>query len=171
MTIEIPLSQTSLANHGKYTALISDEDSILAGFYWNILITKRSNTVYAKRANNTKGKISTETLHKVVMERVLGHELPQGAQIDHIDGDGLNCQRDNLRLANHSQNAANRKRLKNNTSGYKGVSFHKQTGKWRATIKFQGKSISIGGFGTPEKAHEEYCKKAKELFGDFANDG
>jgi hypothetical protein len=90
-------------------------------------------------------------------------------QLDHI-----NRQRDdnriaNLRLATNQQNNANSVRQRNNTSGFKGVYFHKQ--KWRAMIGISGKRVHIGFFSTPEIAHAAYLEKSREVFGDFSHDG
>jgi hypothetical protein len=88
--------------------------------------------------------------------------------IDHIDGDGSNNAWSNLRAADKITNGANAIRRKTNTSGYKGVSPHKTTGKWRATITYNRRQIALGIFDTPEAAHTAYAAKAIELFGEFA---
>lgn len=91
--------------------------------------------------------------------------------IDHIDCNKKNNRIENLRAADKSTNNMNLEWNKRNTSGYKGVSFDKDSGKWKAQIKFNHKKYSIGRFSTPELAHAAYCKKALELFGEFANIG
>jgi HNH endonuclease/AP2 domain len=88
--------------------------------------------------------------------------------IDHRDGDGTNNRLNNLRPATRSQNNANRRRPRDNTSGYKGVSLHRRPGKWLATIGRNGKRIYLGTFATPQEAHEAYRKEARKLFGKFA---
>lgn len=92
---------------------------------------------------------------------------PNGA-IDHRDGNGLNNKWNNLRLANAVQNGGNRKINENNTSGYKGVSFDKSRGLYRAVIKTDGKTKHIGRYVTPEEAHIAYMVAAKRYFGEFA---
>jgi hypothetical protein len=57
-----------------------------------------------------------------------------------------------------------------NTSGYKGVSKHKETGKWDARITAKGKQYYLGLFHTKEEAYNAYCKKEKELFGSFVRE-
>ena len=74
----------------------------------------------------------------------------------------------NLRNATHSQNRANKKIMKTNTSGFKGVSKAKNSKKWTATIGFQGKKIYLGSYFTPEDAHKSYCEAAKKYFGEYA---
>ena len=88
--------------------------------------------------------------------------------IDHIDGNRSNNKASNLRECNHVQNAANRKISISNTSGFKGVSQIKSTGKWAAFIKINGKSKNLGTFKTPEEAHEAYKSAADRLHGVFA---
>jgi HNH endonuclease/AP2 domain len=88
--------------------------------------------------------------------------------IDHRDRDPSNNQWNNLRRATLSQNAANRPRPRNNTSGYKGACLCRESGKWRASIKRNGKMIHLGRFETPQAAHEAYCTAARKLFGKFA---
>lgn len=75
---------------------------------------------------------------------------------------------ENLRPASRSLNTANKKIYRNNISGFKGV-FRRQ-GRWQASI-FNKKPYYLGMFDTPEEAHQAYCAKARELFGEFANDG
>jgi hypothetical protein len=89
--------------------------------------------------------------------------------IDHIDGDPLNNRISNLRISNTSLNAANKKTPSTNTSGLKGVSFVKSTGKWGAYIKINGKSKSLGTkFSSPSDAHNAYVIAARQYFGDHA---
>ncbi len=87
--------------------------------------------------------------------------------IDHEDTNRSNNVWSNLREANHSQNQWNRGPSKNNTSGYKGVSLCKKSGKWIAQIGI-GKNTRIGCFTTPEEAHEAYAGVAMKLRGGFA---
>lgn len=88
--------------------------------------------------------------------------------IDHIDGDGLNNRWDNLREATQSQNSWNRKRQSNNTTGYKGVSFDRRSGSYRASICIEGRKITRQNFPTAEEAYREYLRMAREYFGEFA---
>jgi hypothetical protein len=93
---------------------------------------------------------------------------PGDALIDHIDGDSTNNRFSNLRLATEAENGKNKRIYCNNSSGYKGVSYHKQARKWRADIRVDQKLIHLGLFHTPELAHMAYCKAAAELHGEFA---
>jgi hypothetical protein len=101
-------------------------------------------------------------MHNLILGRV------HGLEIDHIDQDGLNNTRQNLRYATRSQNRANVKIRKDNKSGYKGVCYNSKTGKWRAYIQKDRRWSQIGMFNTPIEAARAYNKKAKELFGEYA---
>jgi hypothetical protein len=95
--------------------------------------------------------------------------------IDHIDGDVTNNKINNLREATVSQNAMNRGKTIYNKSGYKGVCFHKRDKIWQSQIEFQqnGKRFTkyLGGYKTPELAHEAYCIAAKKYHAEFCNYG
>lgn len=88
------------------------------------------------------------------------------ALVDHADGDKSRDAIINLRAANKSLNAANSKRQKNNTSGYKGVSWHR--GAWHAYINVRGKRHRLGRFNTAGAAHAAYVTAAQKYFGEFA---
>jgi hypothetical protein len=89
-------------------------------------------------------------------------------QVDHRDGNGLNNKWQNLRLATTSQNQANKKLGRNNTSGYKGVCWHKGGQRWAAMIEIGGRQKWLGTYETPELAHIAYVAAAKKHFGEFA---
>jgi hypothetical protein len=87
--------------------------------------------------------------------------------IDHIDHNPSNNKIENLRIATQSENFRNRPKATNNTSGYKGVSFHKHRKKFQAKIKINGKQIYLGLFDSAKDAHNVYCIAAKEHHGEF----
>jgi hypothetical protein len=89
-------------------------------------------------------------------------------EVDHINRNILDNRRSNLRLANRSQNGCNRGLQKNNTSGYRGVSWSAEGNQWVAYIKHHKKSIRIGRYDTKEEAARAYNKKAIELHKEFA---
>lgn len=88
-------------------------------------------------------------------------------QIDHINGNRADDRIANLRLADQSQNNANRRAPRTNTSGLKGVSFIPQSGKWQAHIQWRRAQKNLGSFPTAEEAHAAYVAAARALFGDF----
>lgn len=160
MVIEIPLSKRSKKNAGKYVAVVSDEDADLAKIGWNAQIHEK--LVYAQ---HTEGR-STKLLHRLILSRILGRSLERNEWVDHINGNGLDNRRENLRVATASQNSLNRGKQSNNKTGFKGV--HKGRKGFRAQIKINGKMVRLGDFDTPEEAYSAYCKKALEAYGEFA---
>lgn len=87
--------------------------------------------------------------------------------VDHRDRDPMNNRWGNLREATRQQNLANMGGFPH-SSRFKGVSFDKQTGRWRARIRSNGKLIALGRHSSEETAHAAYLKAAQELFGEFA---
>jgi len=95
------------------------------------------------------------------------YEVWPASHIDHINGVRDDNRIDNLRLADPSENAANARRYKSNTLGYKGV--HKLTcGRYKARVQFRGERTLLGVFDTPEEAYEAYVRGAREIQGRFA---
>jgi hypothetical protein len=152
---------------GYYTT-ISKEDADLTLYKWHASVRQNHSSVYAVGKN---GGDKSTAMHRVVMERVLGRPLINEEVVDHIDNDSLNNTRENLRVATFSQNLANSSKSSKNTSGWKGVCFHKGRKRWQATIGVEGRSVYLGIFDTPEEAHAAYCQAAKEHYGEFANFG
>jgi hypothetical protein len=107
--------------------------------------------------------------HRVIWALVTG-EWPV-AEIDHINGNRSDNRIVNIREATKAQNNRNQGIRKTNTSGYKGVSWHKKTGRWRAVIWMNRKRTSLGLHDTPEKAHAAYCAAAARMHGEFARTG
>jgi len=96
------------------------------------------------------------------------HGVWPNSDIDHVNGNPGDNRIVNLRLATVSQNLANARRRKDNSSGYKGVTFHRQSGKWRAVVCVGGKSISLGLHATAKEASDAYAKGAVAQFGEYA---
>lgn len=114
------------------------------------------------------GKKTSILMHRKIMEHLLGRLLTNDEEVDHINLDKL-CNLDtNLRLASSSENKCNREKQSNNTSGYKGVHWDSQRGKWRSTLNIQGKKISVGHFIDIEDAARAYDKAAIKYHGRFA---
>jgi hypothetical protein len=104
--------------------------------------------------------------HRLAWFMVAG-KLPE-SDIDHIDGNRANNAWSNLRIATPSQNIANARLRKDTSSGYKGVTYHRATGKWLARIRVNYELIPIGYFLTPQAAHFAYWAEATRHFGHFA---
>lgn len=105
--------------------------------------------------------------HRIVWVMHNG-SIPKGMFIDHIDNDKSNNRISNLRLATKSQNGCNKPKNKNNTSGFKGVSFHKGIGKYVAQIKVNNKGKSLGAYNTAEDAALAYQKESSIIHKEFA---
>lgn len=93
-------------------------------------------------------------------------EWPQ--QLDHINGIRDDNRIENLRKCSQSENTRNRPGDSNTSSKYKGVHWHKNNKRWRTTINYDGKRISLGCFSSEKEAAKAYDTKAKELYGEFA---
>ena len=109
-----------------------------------------------------------EIVHRIIFIMHNGY-LPE--EIDHIDGNPLNNRIENLREANRKTNGQNRKMQINNTSGAKGVSWHKAAGKWNVRVKDNNKRRSFGLFDDFELAELVAIEARNKLHGKFANHG
>ena len=92
------------------------------------------------------------------------------SQIDHKNGDVSDDRIENLRPATAQQNAQNRSHTTNNSSGFMGVTYHKQTGKWWARITLAGKTQSLGLHHTIPDALTVVKEARRRTFGDFARE-
>jgi len=115
--------------------------------------------IYVQRSEGDKGVY----MHREILS------AEGSKEIDHINGNGLDNRRANLRVCTHRQNSQNSRKREGCTSRFKGVYRYKDTGKWRAEIKHSGKRIHLGYFVSESLAAKAYDEKAKELFGEFAH--
>jgi hypothetical protein len=104
--------------------------------------------------------------HNVKLHRFI-RETPPGMLIDHKNGNHLDCRLQNLRVCTTAQNTQNTPMSRNNKTGYRGVSFNSEKGKYRAVIVYNRHYINLGYFDTAKEAADVYAIKAKELFGEF----
>ena len=147
-----------------YEAVIDADDVYLVnGLNWRALIDR--NTVYAVCNFLAGKKWKLVRLHRLIMGE------PNGLQVDHIDGNGLNNRKKgddgNLRVVTSQQNTHNQRIFKNNTSGFKGVSWYRQGNKWRSYIKINGVKKHLGYYDTPEAAYVAYCDASLRFHGEF----
>ena len=120
-------------------------------------------TAYARRRIRENGKARYVYLHRVIMN------AKPGQQVDHINNNGLDCRRVNLRLCTDAQNHYNKPKPNIiTTSRFKGVCLEKRTGKWIAGGKHNWKRYNLGVYKTEEEAAAVYDKWAIEHFGEFA---
>ncbi len=152
---EIPLTQ------GK-VALVDDEDydRVMAAGPWQAHKTTGSKTFYA-----------TRSVYQPVKHTVYMHSFISGYdETDHKNHDTLDNRGGNLRDSSRNQNTQNRGKPKNNTSGYKGVSWHKHWKKWQAYISVDRKRIYLGYYADSWEAALAYDEAAKKYHGEFAQD-
>ena len=107
--------------------------------------------------------------HRLIWRMMTDGLMPE--EIDHINGVRTDNRWVNLRAATRGENMRNFRMRSNNTSGFKGVCWHKKARSWVAQIQVNKKCMHIGCFQTPELAHEAYWIEALKYHGEFANDG
>jgi hypothetical protein len=144
-------------------ALIDDQDAHLASRTWHVKTDARRRTLYAAHTVNTGDGFVTLRLHR----EVLGITDPS-VEVDHKNGDGLDCRRNNLRVATLQQNQWNVGRRRDNTSGFKGVSWRPKRREWVARIREGGRQRHVAYCKTAEDAARAYDAAARRVFGDFA---
>lgn len=110
----------------------------------------------------------TKKQSKIWMHRLINN-TPEGFKTDHVDGNKLNNLHSNLRTATISENNRNRNKQKNNSSGYKGVSWDKRTRKWLVQLSYNKKRVYIGYFNNLEEAINQYDIECKKYHKNFAN--
>jgi AP2 domain-containing protein len=142
-------------------AFVDDGDfERLSKFHWQAVFIKGN--WYAKRARWNGKNNDSVYLHSEVLQT--------SEPVDHRDGNGLNNRRKNLRSANKSKNGmAYRRKTPGKTSQYRGVSFHKPSGKWRAYICSESRMLHLGLFEFEQDAARAYDVAAKEHFKGFAS--
>ncbi len=144
--------------HGIYQSQIDCIDyPVVKKYYWSLYISEKSNTQYLQSRRKEK-KI---WLHRLITD------APTNYDVDHIDRDGLNNRRDNLRVCTHSQNLCNQHGTRG-SSKYKGVYWNKNQRRWIAYIKTNGKQVRLGSYRDENKAAEAYNCAALNYHGEFA---
>lgn len=147
-------------------ALVDDEDyELVSRWSWRLKV-KKGKYFYARAARWRNGMDTDILMHTLLLSP------PPEMFVDHVDGNGLNNQRSNLRLATNAQNQANQNARQGGTSRFKGVYYdrhHKGQKPWRARITKAGRKYSLGRFATEEEAARSYDAAAKEIFKEFAN--
>lgn len=148
-------------SRGKFAIVNDYSIKILSDYKWYC-----STTGYAVTHD-----IKDKTGKTIVRMHRLLMNAPKGLLVDHINGNKLDNRIANLRLATKQQNSCNSRRYKSNTSGIKGVSLVKYSGRWRAYIVINRKQIHLGIFSTKEEAGVAYAEAAVRYHGDYHNLG
>lgn len=147
----------------KGQEIIVDDENYekLNKYTWYVI--KGGSTYYAARNGPmVKGKHSTIRAHRSIMG------AKQGECVDHINHNGLDNRKENLRICTNAENQHNSKLSKANTSGYKGVSWNERGQKFQAQIRVNCKAIALGYHELPEDAARAYDRAAIKHFGEFA---
>ena len=146
----IPLTQDKVAivDPADYANLIRYK-------WW---ASKNTRTFYARTRVDSRD---------IAMHRFLMNP-PKAMVVDHIDHNGLNNQRSNLRICTPNQNMRNRRPNRRKIVKYKGVTYYKDRDRYQVSIQYQRQKVAIGLFKNEIKAAKEYDKMAKKLFGEYA---
>ncbi len=150
----IPLTQ------GKFAIVDIEDYSYLMQWKW--CAHKHGSAYYARRGVYCPVQSGTKTIH--LHREII--KIPKGLFPDHINRNGLDNRKCNLRTCSHRENLCNQSPQKNAASRYKGVG---QSGKrWLSRITHKGKRIHLGTFNIEVDAAKAYDEKARVLFGEFA---
>ena len=145
--------------HGTHYILIDNDDyDAINKYKWSI--TKPRNTYYAVREFNKKSTL---------LHRFLLNVKKRNKHVDHINGNGLDNRKENLRICTCKENNRNSKLSKNNTSGYKGVSWAKNMNKWESYITADRKRYGLGYFKCKHDAAMAYNTAALKYHKDYAS--
>lgn len=148
---------------GREAVIDASDAHLVDGLNWSG--ANRPRTVYVQRTNWDGAKSQIVRLHRVITG------VPSGFEVDHINGDGLDNRRSNLRVVTKSENRLNVRRRLDNSSGVKGVSWNKEKGCWQSYIRSQGKKVHLGYFEDLPAAQRAYARASEKFHGKFGSLG
>ncbi len=157
---------------GKHTAIIDTEDwDKIKAYRWHLHGCKNYTTAYVRGLipNPDKDINRPRNYTLILLHRLILGKPSKGMVTDHINHNGLDNRKENLRFATRGQNQQNRRAGKNSSSQYLGVSWLAKHQLWQVMIKHNGKRYYLGSFRCEHQAALAYNKKAIELHGEFAN--
>ena len=146
---------------GKYALVDTSDYEMLSKRKWHLFKADWGGLYATAHHTKPNGKVTQIRMHRLIM-----NAKPEQI-IDHINGDGLDNRKSNLRFCTQSQNRANTKRV-GGLSKFRGVYYNKTSKKWASQISLNNKKKWIGYFNTEVEAARAYDKMAKKLFGEFA---
>lgn len=150
--IEIPLTR------GQHTTVDDQDADLASGRAWQASVTRGPSYAYQRDLGARKDPRTLRYMHRIIMARILGRDLDKGECVDHVDGNGLNNTRRNLRLATHTQNLRNLRKVRAKT-GFKGVVMA-PSGKFIAYCGISGGPRYLGLFKTAAAAARAYDEAA-----------
>ena len=157
------MKEIELVN-GKGYALVDDDDyEELSQYKWYALSSDRYTTYAWRKSCRDDGRI-TVRMHRQIMD------APAGKQVDHINHDGLDNRRENLRLCSPSQNMRNSRKRKGTSSRYKGVCWVSRDRKWEAKAKLDNVTIYLGYHDSEDdaaRAYNDWLAENAPRFGTF----
>lgn len=153
--------------YGAKTVLIDDEDyDLIKRIKWNIAHDDEDDVYYAR------GRVKKKDLGKYNQSYVRMHRIimnaPRDKQVDHVNHNGLDNRKENLRLSDQKQNSANMRLAKDSTTGFKGVTYQKKKKLYKVRLRVNYKLIYGGMHKNIYKAALMYNELAKKHFGEFA---
>ena len=145
----------TIGNKIGETIIDAEDVELVKSYSWSL--SKGRHTQYCK--SNQVGQ-----LHRLVMN------APKGMVVDHINHNGLDNRKSNLRICTNQENICNCEIPKNNKSGCKGVYWAKDKNKWTVQVTINNKTIYIGRYTNLEEAIEARKEASKKYYNEFAND-
>lgn len=146
---------------GKIAIIDAEDFDRVSRLTWHLLDQKK-NTCYAVANIYTSGKMTTLRMHRFILN------ASPCLSIDHINGDGLDNRKANLRSCTTTENQMNKKPSRRGTSKYKGVFWNNQKNKWQSRISTAGKVIHLGFYQSEVDAAIAYDTAALKYFREFA---
>lgn len=155
------MTRTISLTQGKVAIIDAADFERINQWKWHAVFKKHRDTWCAARTVRNGKKCRTVLMHRVILV------APDGMDVDHRDGDGLNNRRSNIRVATKQQNNFNKAIQRNSSSGRKGVSWNASCSKWHAYISVNRRKIYLGLFIDKEDAAKAYEDAAKAFAGEF----
>ena len=159
------MKKIPLGKSGKFALIDDDDFEKVSEYKWILSTGGYAITRYSLGKRYPYGKLKMITIR---MHRFIMNLSETDGFCDHADLDKLNNQKHNLRIASNGQNQKNKNVQKNNKTGLKGVGFHKASGRYRATIRYNCTTINLGYFKCKKEAAIAYNKAALLYHGEFA---